>query len=102
MCGKLTIVSNSNLSATRNFAVDERCIFKNRDPKDLAKVIDYWIEHPEEKKIVEQKYLESGQIYSQDKCLDEMEKMMFDILEKRRKVENVKTELFSNYVESHQ
>lgn len=84
MCGKLTIVSDSKLSATRNFAVDDRCVFKNRDPKDLARVIDYWIEHPEEKKLVEKKYLESGQVYSQEKCLDEMEKMMFDVLEKRR------------------
>lgn len=55
MCGKLTIVSDSKLSATRNFAVDDRCVFKNRDPKDLARVIDYWIEHPEEKKLVEKK-----------------------------------------------
>ena len=84
MCGKLTIVSDSKLSATRNFAVDDRCIFKNRDPKDLARVIDYWIEHPEEKKLVEKKYLESGQVYSQEKCLDKMEKMMYDVLEKRR------------------
>ena len=58
-CGKLTIVSNSKLSATKEFAVDERCIFKCRKPKDLARVIDYWIDHPEEKKIIEDKYLHS-------------------------------------------
>ena len=52
-CGKLTIVSNSPLSATKTFAIDDKCIFKNRKPQSLANVIDYWIEHPEEKKKYE-------------------------------------------------
>ena len=78
-CGKLTIVSDSKLSATKGFAVDEKCIFKNRNPKDLARVIDYFIEHPEAKAQYEEKYLNSALCYSQEDCMKRMEQMIFDV-----------------------
>lgn len=68
-CGKLTIVSDSKLSATKDFAVDKKCVFKNRSPKSLAKVIDYWIEHPEEKADYEKKYLLSASVFEQKECM---------------------------------
>ncbi len=75
-CGKLTIVSDSKLSATHNFAVDEKCIFRAEDEKDLARVIDYWIEHPEERKEYEDKYLNSAVAFDQEKCMEKMEDML--------------------------
>lgn len=84
-CGKLTIVSDSKLSATREFAVDERCIFKCRDYKDLARVIDYWIDNKEEKKIVEDKYLNSSIAFNQNECMKKMEQMMLEVIEKKHK-----------------
>ena len=75
-CGKLTIVSDSKLSATHNFAVDEKCIFHAEDEKDLARVIDYWIEHPEERKEYENKYLNSAVAFDQEKCMEKMEDML--------------------------
>ena len=83
-CGKMTIVSDSKQSATKEFAIDEKCIFKNRNPKDLARVIDYWIEHPEEKKEYEKKYLEGATIYNQDDCMKRMEEMLFEVIEKNK------------------
>lgn len=77
-CGKLTIVSNSRLSATKGFAVDDRCVFKNRNPKDLARVIDYFIEHPEVKAEIEEKYLNSAICYAQEDCMKRMEQMMLE------------------------
>ncbi len=92
-CGKLTIVSDSKLSATKDFAIDEKCIFKCRNPKDLARVIDYWYERPEERKIYEQKYLESAKIFNQDECMKQMEKMMFEVIdEHNRKTEEKQTQ----------
>lgn len=76
--GKLTIVSDSPLSATRGFAVDERCIFKNRDPRDLARLIDFWIEHPEQKTACERKYFESARVYRQEECMKKMEEMLLE------------------------
>lgn len=83
-CGKLTIVSDSKLSATHNFAVDDKCIFHAKDEKDLARIIDYWIEHPEEKIEYEQKYLSSALAFDQEKCMEKMEGMLFEAVEKYR------------------
>ncbi len=83
-CGKMTIVSDSKNSATKNFAIDEKCIFKNKDAKDLARVIDYWIEHPEERAEYEKKYLSSSVVYNQEECMRKMERMIFEVVEKKR------------------
>lgn len=47
-CGCVPIVSDSPKSATPQFTVSEHSRFKHGDYKDLAKQIDWWIEHPEE------------------------------------------------------
>jgi len=80
--GKLVIVSDSKKSAATNFVVDKKCIFKNRNPKDLARVIDYWIENPKEKAECEEKYLQSAEQYNQDKCMAKMVEMMNEIHKK--------------------
>lgn len=78
-CGKLTIVSDSKLSATKNFAVDEKCVFKNRNPKSLASVIDYFIEHPDEIELYGKKYENSAKAYNQEECMLKMENMIKEI-----------------------
>ena len=83
-CGKLTLVSDSKLSATKGFAVDKRCVFRNRNPKDLAKKIDYFINHEEEKRELEQVYLNSAKIYSLKECMQKMEQMMIDVFNARK------------------
>ena len=83
-CGKLVVVSDSDRSATRGFAVDERCVFANRNPKDLARVIDYWIENPKERAACEQKYLDEAHIFDQEACMLRMEEMIFDVVKKKR------------------
>ena len=81
-CGKLTIVSDSDESATKGFAVNKNCIFKCRNPKDLARVIDYWIEHKEEAKVVADEYLNSAKSFNQAECMDKMEQMILDAIKK--------------------
>lgn len=77
-CGKLTIVSNSKLSATQEFAVDEKCIFKAKSPRSLAKAIDYWIEHPIEKKECEEKYLASSKKFNQEICMHKTREILLN------------------------
>ncbi len=84
-CGKLTIVSNSKLSATKNFAIDEKCIFKKRNPRDLARVIDYWLDHPDEKKKYEELYLKSSVAYNQEECMKKMEQMIIEVHDEKGK-----------------
>lgn len=84
-CGKLVVVSDSKLSATKDFAIDEKCIFKCRKPRDLARVIDYWFEHPEDRKAYEKKYLEASKVFNQDECMKQMENMMVEVVNEKRK-----------------
>ena len=84
-CGKLTIVSGSKLSATKSFAIDDKCIFKSRNAKDLAKIIDFWIENDKLKKEYEQKYLDKSIVFDQEKCMQQMEKMMREVINAKTK-----------------
>lgn len=75
-CGKLTIVSDSKLSATHEFAVDKKCIFRARSPKSLAKAVDYWIEHPKEKSDCEEKYRASSKKFNQNICMSKTREIL--------------------------
>ena len=84
VCGKLTVVSDSSQAATKGFAADEKCIFKNRSPRSLARVIDYWIDHPEERREYEKKYLELALAFDQDECMLRMERMMEEVADAKQ------------------
>ncbi len=87
-CGKLTIVSSSPRSATRGFAIDNSCIFKNRNAKDLARVIDFWIDNPQKRKFYEQKYLEQSIVYEQNECMKRMEEMITEVYNEKQKAKS--------------
>ena len=79
-CGLVPVIANSPISATKQFALDERSLFKHGDAQDLADHIDYWIEHPEEKKELSKKYIESSAKYDFDHCVDMMIGMFNDAI----------------------
>lgn len=83
-CGKLTIVSDSILSATKGFAIDEKCIFKRKNPKDLARVIDFWLDNRELLKEYEDKYLNSAIAFNQDECMKKMEEMIIEVYNNKK------------------
>jgi 1,2-diacylglycerol 3-alpha-glucosyltransferase len=72
-CGLVPIIANSRLSATKQFALDAKCLFKNKNFRDLAKKMDYWIEHPEEKAAMAQRYLESAKTFRVKLSVERME-----------------------------
>ena len=76
--GLVPIISDSSRSAASQFALDERSVFKAGDSTDLAAKIDWWIEHPEERKRMEPLYSESAANYSLDKSVDMMIAMFED------------------------
>ena len=88
-CGKLTIVSDSPNSATKDFAIDEKCIFKHKNAKDLARVIDYWLEHPIEWMQYQNKYLESSTVFRLEDCMRKMEEMIVEVHDKKCEQEQV-------------
>ena len=85
VCGLVPIVSDSRKSATKDFAISDKNIFLCDNPRDLASKIDYWFEHPEEKLLYKNKYIEFGEKFNQEQCMNKMEVMFFDVLNKRVK-----------------
>lgn len=82
-CGIVPIISNSKRCATKAFALDKNNLFECNNSKDLANKIDYWIEHPEEKKVESEKYLGYTERFNQDKCMLQMRNMMEDCIRKQ-------------------
>jgi glycosyltransferase involved in cell wall biosynthesis len=74
-CGKVPIISNSKKSATSQFALDERSLFKKGDYLDLRDKLDYWIEHPEERKKMEGEYIKLGESYNIGFSVEKMIRM---------------------------
>ena len=74
--GLVPVIANSDLSATRQFALDGRSLFKAGDPKDLARAIDYWLDNPEEKAKMEKIYSESAKQYNINHSIDMFEEML--------------------------
>lgn len=63
-CGVVPIISDSKVSATNQFALDERSLFKAGDANDLSKKITYWIEHKQEREVASKEYVKSAQNYT--------------------------------------
>lgn len=73
--GLVPVIANSPKSATPQFALDQRSLFRAGDSSDLAEKIDYWIEHPEEKARMEPLYAASAQKYRLEDCVTKAEEM---------------------------
>ncbi|MCI9272795.1 MAG: glycosyltransferase family 4 protein [Clostridiales bacterium] len=84
-CGLVPVICNSDQSATPQFALDDRSLFEPDNPKDLAKKIDYWIEHPEEKRRMSQQYAKQGDTYRVEQSILEAEKMFEEVVRDHKK-----------------
>ena len=77
-CGLVPVISDSRNSATKQFALTPENLFRHGDPASLAARIDYWIEHPEEKAALSERYVQYARQFSIQSCMDRMEQMLFD------------------------
>lgn len=74
-CGLVPVIARSPRSATPQFALDDRSLFEAGDAEDLAAKIDYWIEHPEERKSMSRAYAALGDTMRVDACVAQAEDM---------------------------
>lgn len=83
-CGLVPVIANSPRCATKAFALDEKNLFRCNDPQDLARKIDYWLEHPEEKAKRSEEYLGYTKQFSQQACMEAMRAMMTRCIEEKK------------------
>ena len=83
--GMIPVIADSEKSATRKFALDDRCKYESKNVHDLTEHIDYWIEHPEEKKALQVKYQEFIKQFDFETCMDNMEKMLVEVKDNYKK-----------------
>lgn len=77
-CGLVPVISDSKLSATPQFALDERSLFKNNNAASLAEKIDYWYENRDERLKMSGRYAEEAKHYSLENSIIKAEKMFED------------------------
>ena len=77
--GIVPIIAKGKYTATSQFALSEKSTFKERDAKDLASKIDYWLDHDEERKQEAVKYIGLGNKYNIDYSIKELIKMFEDV-----------------------
>lgn len=80
-CGLVPIICNSNQSATPQFALDDRSLFRPDDPADLASKIDYWIEHPAEREKMSVLYAREGDQYRVEQSVLKTEQMFREVIQ---------------------
>lgn len=73
--GLVPVIADSPKSATPQFALDRRSLFAAGDSVDLASRIDYWLDHPAERRGMELRYAEAGRRYHLDVCVAQAEEM---------------------------
>ncbi len=71
--GVVPVIAHSPLTATSQFALDAHSRFKARDPKALARAIDYWLSDNERRQAEAQKYLNIGAHYDINDCVSRLE-----------------------------
>lgn len=84
-CGLVPVISDSERSATRFFALREENLFPCNDSRTLATRIDYWLEHPQEKEKCSRAYLGYTKQFDFDVCMDRMEQMILETHENKHK-----------------
>lgn len=83
--GLVPVISDSRKSATKQFAIDDRSLFKAGSSEDLARKIDYWLDHPKEKKRMEAAYAKQGLDYTLEASVQKCVQMFEDAIEANRR-----------------
>ena len=82
--GLVPVIANSELSATRQFALDDRSLFLPGNPKDLARAIDYWLDNPKERENMEKTYVKAAKKYSLAISVRKFEEMLNEEIEEQK------------------
>ena len=74
-CGLVPVIAESPRSATPQFALDGRSLFPAGDADALAARIDWWIDHPAERREMGLRYAEHAKQYALEASIRQTEEM---------------------------
>ena len=80
-CGLPPIIAASPKSASKQFALDQRSLFKYDDVNELTDKIGYWIEHADELANAKKRYLAFAQEFNIDKSAEKLEAVYYQALQ---------------------
>ncbi len=83
-CGIVPIISDSEISATNQFALCDKNLFKHGDYLDLRDKMEYLIEHKEEKEELSKQYVEYAKQFELDNCVRELEKVFKQAVKEKK------------------
>ena len=66
----MPVITQGDLIGTSVFALCPESLYPARDSRALAERIDWWIEHPEERNVMAQRYADSARNYDNDKTIE--------------------------------
>ena len=90
--GLVPVIADSDESATPQFALDERSLFRAGDAKDLARAIDYWLDRPKERQLMEKKYAQTSRKYSLANSITLFEQMLCEEMMDNQRVDESNAE----------
>lgn len=89
--GLVPIIASSKKAATKQFALDDRSLFKAKDYKTLAKKIDYWLDNEEERFKMSESYQNYIRNYGIDNAINLLEEMFKEAIKDKNKELATKT-----------
>ena len=78
--GLVPVIATGKLTATAQYALSDNSKFKARNARELARRIDWWLEHDSERRAEARKYLGMGKQYVIHKSIKQLIKMYEDVL----------------------
>lgn len=91
-CGAVPLISDSELSATNSFSLDdEHCVFKHGDATDLKLHIEWFLEHPAEKIDLSKKYISYSKQFALPLQVNRMEEMLYQAIEEKKTNQDIPT-----------
>ena len=82
--GAIPIIAKGPITGTYQFALDERSCFAQKDARELAKKIDWWLDHPAEMESMRNAYVAEMETYSINNSIQELRKMFQDAINAKR------------------
>ena len=84
--GVVPVIAKGRHTGTSKFALSDRSVFQEKNEKELAEKIDWWLSHPEERWEEGKRYAESMKKYNIDKSAQALIEMFQAAIEETKGV----------------